>query len=92
MPLIRTKLEEFGSQVKRGTISGDRINTITVVLGYLKGTNNISNEQVKSCEKLLHDWVIIKQKENYSINVKTTVLAEYQDTAFENYSILQKFL
>ena len=83
MPQIRQKLIELGAEVKPRTLDGDRINTCTVVLGYLN--------QVPECEIVdgkISETVAVAPP---LIKVTCASLIRYQDTSLNKYDTIERF-
>jgi hypothetical protein len=83
MPRLRGALISLGAEVKTGTLDGDRMNTCTVVLGYLK---SIPKAEVRkeNIEPLLN-----KIPEN--IKVYRASLVGYNDTSLNLYHTIAEF-
>jgi hypothetical protein len=82
MPRIRQDLMNLGAEVKPGTLDGDRMNTCTVVLGYLTRVpeHDIDANDVTAA-------ISVPPK----IKVTRASLVEYSDTSLNDYDTLERF-
>ena len=82
MPRIRQDLINLGAEVKPGTLDGDRMNTCTVVLGYLTRVpeHDIGANDVTAA-------ISVPPK----IKVTHASLVQYSDTSLNVYDTLERF-
>lgn len=83
MPRIRQELIALGAEVKAGTLTGDRLNTCTVVLGYLSQVpeRDIGEHEIGAA-------IAIAPR---SVSVTCASLVQYRDTSLNEYETLERF-
>jgi len=84
MPRLRGALISIGAEVKTGTLDGDRLNTCTVVLGYLKCIPEVGVREediVPLLEKIVPE----------DITVYRASLVGYNDTSLNIYHTIAEF-
>ena len=84
MPRLRGALISLGAEVKLGTLDGDRMNTCTVVLGYLKC---IPKSGI--CEKDI--LTLLGEEIPNNIKVYRASLVGYNDTSLNVYHTIAEF-
>lgn len=88
MPRMRMRLVELGATVKSSTIDGDRINTCTVVLGFV---STVPDPPVKASDVsgILSGWQDAHLIS--TIRVVTVSLVQYFDLSLNRYIELHRF-
>ena len=89
MPRLRGLFRGLGATVKAGTTDGDRMNTCTAVLGYLRAVPLL--QDVKGRAKSLVDLWLQRSGIPDEFPVHTLSLARYHDTSLNVYETLERF-